>query len=850
MTTQRKAVAAAALAVSAALAAAGGAGATTYVLGTDAELAEQAALVVEGTVERVAGVSDAELPLTEARVRVERLLKGGMTGASLRVRVLGGERADGRRLQVWGAPRFAAGERVLLFLVPHADGAYRPLHFAMGVFHERARAGRRLALRDLGDALLLDPAGGAASERARDFARFARWLADRQAGLRRAPDYVVALPAGMTPLADAFTYLGGEKYRWFDFDSGKSVGWRAHQSGQSGLAGGGFAEFAEAIDAWNKDKGSNVLYRYDGTTAASGGFDNFDGVNAILFDDPNGEIGGAFFCSVPGSGTGTLAIGGAWAGSVRDGALVIEGGDIITNDGVGCWFVTGKRAEQVFGHELGHTLGLGHSCGDDNSGPCNSNIHRQALMRAQAHGDDRGAALNDDDRAGIASLYGDGSGGGGGGSPPAAPTGLIAAASSSTAIDLDWTDNATDENNYRVERKIGNGGFSEILQLPANSTAVTITGLQPATNYTFRVRARNGAGYSGYSNETTARTQDPPPPPLPAAPSELEAEPLSATQVRLAWKDNSVNETGFRIEVSDPRDPFLGIEVAPAGATSFVIEGLGPDFPYTFRVRAENLDGVSAFSNQAHVTIPSAGPCVVTAENLCLVSGRFRVMVQWRIPATGENGIATAVPDSDQTGLFWFFDESNIELIVKVLDGRTLNDSFWTFYGGLSDVEYWVSVTDVTNGDTATYHNPAGNFCGDADVDSFPQSSAAPDAGRRAAPAVTRLTAAACAPDTLCLFGGRFQVEVDWLTPTASGVGTAVAYGDASGFFWFFDPANIELVVKVLDGTPINGKIWLFYGALSDVEYTLKVTDTATGAVRTYHNSQGNLCGQADTSAF
>ena len=54
----------------------------------------------------------------------------------------------------------------------------------------------------------------------------------------------------------------------------------------------------------------------------------------------------------------------------------------------------------------------------------------------------------------------------------------------------------------------------------------------------------------------------------------------------------------------------------------------------------------------------------------------------------------------------------------------------------------------------------------------------------------------------------------------------------------------------MLDGTPINGKHWVFYGALSSVEYTLRVTDTATGAVRTYTNPSGNLASIADTGAF
>ena len=54
----------------------------------------------------------------------------------------------------------------------------------------------------------------------------------------------------------------------------------------------------------------------------------------------------------------------------------------------------------------------------------------------------------------------------------------------------------------------------------------------------------------------------------------------------------------------------------------------------------------------------------------------------------------------------------------------------------------------------------------------------------------------------------------------------------------------------MLDGRPVNGKFWLFYGALSDVEYTLTVTDTMTGRVKEYHNPHGRLASVADTAAF
>ena len=89
-----------------------------------------------------------------------------------------------------------------------------------------------------------------------------------------------------------------------------------------------------------------------------------------------------------------------------------------------------------------------------------------------------------------------------------------------------------------------------------------------------------------------------------------------------------------------------------------------------------------------------------------------------------------------------------------------------------------------------------------------------------------------------------------WKTPSANGTGSAIPAGPDTGYFWFFGESNIELIVKMLDGRAVNGKFWLFYGALSNVEYTLTVTDTQTGAVKTYTNPQNRLASFADTQAF
>lgn len=109
-----------------------------------------------------------------------------------------------------------------------------------------------------------------------------------------------------------------------------------------------------------------------------------------------------------------------------------------------------------------------------------------------------------------------------------------------------------------------------------------------------------------------------------------------------------------------------------------------------------------------------------------------------------------------------------------------------------------------------------------------------------------------CTPGaaTLCLNGARFRVQVAWRALGTSGIGQAVPLTADAGYFWFFTSNNVELVVKVVDGRALNGRFWVFFGAMSDVEYTITVTDTQTGAIRTYQNPQGQLRSDADTSAF
>jgi len=111
----------------------------------------------------------------------------------------------------------------------------------------------------------------------------------------------------------------------------------------------------------------------------------------------------------------------------------------------------------------------------------------------------------------------------------------------------------------------------------------------------------------------------------------------------------------------------------------------------------------------------------------------------------------------------------------------------------------------------------------------------------------------ACGTDasTLCL-GARFQVQVSARAPSQATVHPAQAVGITadSGAFCFFTHNNLDLLVKVVDGSTFNGKMWVFIGAASNIEYTVTVTDTQTSAVKTYFNPQGTLASVADIQAF
>ena len=118
-----------------------------------------------------------------------------------------------------------------------------------------------------------------------------------------------------------------------------------------------------------------------------------------------------------------------------------------------------------------------------------------------------------------------------------------------------------------------------------------------------------------------------------------------------------------------------------------------------------------------------AGTCESGADRLCLHDGRFSVEVEFNDPNVKERKAGQVVSSltTKETGFFWFFSPTNVELAAKVLDGRALTGKYWFLYGGLSDVEYAITLTDTVTGESKRYVNEAGSLCGGIDTGALPR---------------------------------------------------------------------------------------------------------------------------------
>lgn len=278
----------------------------------------------------------------------------------------------------------------------------------------------------------------------------------------------------------------------------------------------------------------------------------------------------------------------------------------------------------------------------------------------------------------------------------------------------------------------------------------------------------------------------------------------------------------------------------------------------------------------------------------------FQVLVHWSNPRDGSSGSGHARRLARDSGAFWFFSPDNLEVTVKILDGRPVNGHWWVFIASMTDLRFEVEISRA-GGPAKTYVQAAGANRNFIDVDAVfeegPQPGSAPAIAVHPEPPTSadpvqveaavldtgsgigftgmeghrllfdydgsdtlppprrfsaETTVGPLAPgiymvdvrkDGVHEFGRTFEVAaagpsfqlrlrdtaesyfnvyVNIDTPRG-GVGRGVTLTSESGYFWFFDPGNVELTVKILDGRAINGSYWVFIASMTDVAFTVEV---------------------------
>ncbi len=224
---------------------------------------------------------------------------------------------------------------------------------------------------------------------------------------------------------------------------------------------------------------------------------------------------------------------------------------------------------------------------------------------------------------------------------PEAPGELTAEGVSPTEIRLTWTDRSTGEAGFRIVRKddpfAPATAFHSVAVVGAGVTTYLDRGLRPATLYIYRVQAYNAGGNSSYAGDTIGETF----PNLPAAPNDLQVAAMAPNLVHLTWSDNSSTETGFEIErktggIAGPYS-FTRIGTPSANTEAFTDTAVQPDSTYTYRVRAVNAAGASAYSSRVAASTPPFAPADPSAFTATPVS-TTSIRLTWTDNSNNEEG--------------------------------------------------------------------------------------------------------------------------------------------------------------------------------------------------------------------
>ena len=410
--------------------------------------------------------------------------------------------------------------------------------------------------------------------------------------------------------------------------------------------------------------------------------------------------------------------------------------------------------------------------------------------------------------------------------------------------------------------------------------------------------------YSDSLQGGTGPDPEPPPPPPPpgtgpTAPGSLTGFATSSTSVRLSWVDRSDDEDGFEVQVRPAGGRWQTAATLPANAVSADVTGLDSGGRYDFRVRSFNSGGRSA-SNIVTIVLSAAEytDCVPSAPQIVFEHG-FTVSMCIEHEKDGETVQADAVDyqlGSRESGLLYFFDRDNSEVLIKVLDACAVNGYRWVFVAPVTTLAFNLYVDETATGERWPHRNPRGGVTATtkSDIAAFPCGASAAstavanggdsvrgvdlvDAGfpttpvsptslarvepvSRAPVAVTQPIsggeAADCEPQPVLSLRGGYTVNmcVEHLRDGETVVEEVKDYeldSEQSAILYFFQPDNAEVLIKVLDGCRLNGHRWVFVAPVTTLAFNLSIEPPDGGEPWTHENRLNQTAAaKSDITAF
>lgn len=195
----------------------------------------------------------------------------------------------------------------------------------------------------------------------------------------------------------------------------------------------------------------------------------------------------------------------------------------------------------------------------------------------------------------------------------------------------------------------------------------------------------------------------------------LERTGGSSGAVSVNWATaNGTATAGADFTAANGSVSFGDGETGPKSIQVTIADDTTEESSESFSVALSAPSGGASLGSPASATVTindndAIGPCIADATTLCLNDSRFRVRMRWT-DFQNVTRDAKALTFRSDSGFFYFVDDSNLEVLVKVLNGCGVNNKFWVFFAAATNTGFTLTVTDTHTGISKPYANPLGAF--------------------------------------------------------------------------------------------------------------------------------------------